>query len=235
MNRVAGKVRPVIIEAAAFGRWLEDLWTHILKEKLIFAPRAELDAYLDKEFKERGCVKSKEKFLNGFETVYSFFKDYLHPDYTIQEQLRMRVPLGPLQLTGDSDYILFNPDIEKPIILECKGTYKKDSFATVSDQVRHYAYLYLKLYGILPQETIIFYGRVGAVERFTYTREELVAYKNQVVKDFMGFYQKDTWETTPTDKCFLCPYTYTCLKQDPSTYESPVIEGLSLKKGELML
>lgn len=224
MNGEKGAKREVIKKAAEYGSAVEDIWTDIFLKRLIFKPD-ELESYLDFKLSDKSPEFVK-KFNGGFQKCLDFFKDFCHPDYRINPQVKLKLQLGAFYLTGYIDYVLYNPDV--PVILECKSTYKKDSFATASKQTKHYAYLYAKENGGIIPDTYVFYTRLGEVEKFTFTKEELVEYKNSVVTTFKDFHTRTEYPLSVNESCFVCPYSLSCkeyLKKEVSLTHDTVDLG----------
>lgn len=205
MNGEKGKKREVIAKAADYGIAVEDIYTEIFNRRLIF-DQAKLDEFVEFSLADKDHVFIK-KFEGGYKKCITFFQELFHPDYKITPQVSLKVPIGDYFLTGYIDYVLFNPEV--PIILECKSTHKKDSFATASKQTKHYAYLYAKLNGGVIPETYVFYTRLGDVEKFTFEKKELVEYKNDVKRTFAGLTSRD-YPLSVNDSCFVCPYSLSC-------------------------
>ena len=200
-----GKKREVIEKAGDYGMKVEDIYTNIFQQRLIFDEK-KLAEYIEFELSDKDVIFTK-KFNAGYQKCIDFFKELFHPDYLIDPQVKLKVPIAGYFLTGYIDYVLYNPDV--PIILECKSTYRKDSFATASKQTKHYAYLYAKQHdGVIP-ETYVFYTRLGIIEKFTFTKPELVEYKKEIVQTFKTLTSRE-YPLIVNDSCFVCPYSLSC-------------------------
>lgn len=224
MNGEKGKKREVIAKAAEYGIAVEDIYTHIFNNRLIFDD-VDLKEYIEFALSDKDAA-FKKKFEGGYEKCIEFFKELFHKDYTIKPQVSLKADMGDYFLTGYVDYVLYNP--LQPIILECKSTHKKDSFATSSNQTKHYAYLYAKANdGIIP-ETYIFYTRLGIIEKFTFTRDELIRYKLDVIKTFKKLKSRE-YPLTVNESCFVCPYSLSCMAYRKT--EDPLHDSIGTDNG----
>lgn len=172
---------------------------------------------------EKVLLDGEEEIRNGFWETWLKLRAFFNPGYVVKTQTSFKEQVGSYLATGKSDYIVENflPDSTSEfILLEAKGYSKRDPYKSVNSQLLHYSSLIYKMFNSTPR-IVVFYFRLGLVEEKVLTLDSVQKYlrflegEHNYIKHLRVLDVKDNesgsvFKATPSNFCYICPYTLTC-------------------------
>lgn len=230
----------VVSDAADFGIKTEKIWDTAFQENWFKLTESQATYKVLFELSTWN-TKDTNKFMVGFKKCWNKIKSVVGDSYVPHLQPSYNIPITDKKggfaftLSGKFDYLVYVNG--QPIILDCKGTSKKDDKGEHRDQMLHYCFMHYQVKKELAK-AYLFYARLGHVVAFNFTLDDIRQYGMQILQYIKEIKGRDLdlaqFEPILGGHCFICGYYKVCPakqqqngdKLSQQLNESSITEGI---------